>query len=92
MIRHRVLMAIALLVSACTTVSNETRTVAFVEGGFYDGERYEIRQRLVDGPTGTFEQTSVVYRGLSRPCILDSPNDCSSAAEALIEAYDETFF
>ncbi len=92
MTRYAVIGSIMLALSACTTVTNETRTEAFIERGFYAGERYEIRQRLIEGPTGTFEQTSVVYRGLARPCILDSPNDCSSAAEALVEYYDEFFF
>lgn len=86
------IFVLALLLGACTTVKNETRTPAVVEGGFFDGYRYEIRQRLIEGPNGTFEQTSVVYRGLSRPCILGSPNDCESAAEALIEEYEEFFF
>lgn len=90
--RYAIMTLPALVLSACTTISNETRTEAFIDRGLYEGERYEIRQRLVEGPTGTFEQTSVVYKGFSRTCILDSPNDCSTTAEALVEYYDTVVF
>ncbi|MEE4187101.1 MAG: hypothetical protein V2I76_01460 [Roseobacter sp.] len=90
--RFYITLATTVVLGACTTVSDETRTEAFVEGGLYDGERYEIRQRFVEGPTGEFQQTSVVYRGFARTCIADSPNDCALAAESLIEEYDEEFF
>ena len=81
-----------LLLAACATVVDEKRSVAVVEDGFYGGYQYEIRQRLIEGPNGTYEQTSVVYKGFSRTCILNSPNDCESAAENLIEAYEERVF
>ena len=87
-----IMIAAALLLSGCATVSNETRTPAVLKSGFYAGERYEIRRRLIDGPSGTFEQTSVVYKGQARTCIFDSPNDCEYAAERLIEEYDDMFF
>ena len=81
-----------LALTGCATVQNETRTPAVISGGFYDGERYEIRKQLIDGPQGTYEKTSVVYRGFSRSCIPDSPNDCESKAERLIESVDESPF
>ncbi|CAN0461001.1 unnamed protein product, partial [Ectocarpus fasciculatus] len=73
----------ALMLGACATVREETRTSAVLEGGFYGGERYELRTRLIEGPTGTYSQTSVVYKGLVKTCILDSPNDCESKARNL---------
>lgn len=82
----------ALTLGACATISNETHTPAYLDGGFYDGERYDIRKRLVEGPRGTYEQTSVVYKGLSRQCIFDSPNDCEAAARQLIDHYNEFIF
>jgi len=85
-------LAAALLLGACTTVTNETRTPAVVQDGFYAGERYEIRQQQVEGPNGPYERTSVVYRGVARGCIKDSPKDCEVTAKALIEAYDESLF
>lgn len=85
-------LAAVLALSACASAGNETRTAAVLEDGFNAGERYEIRNRLLEGPDGTFTQTSVVYKGLSRPCILDSPNDCESAARQLIEEYDDFIF
>lgn len=85
-------IAVPLVLSACATVSNETRTQAVLQGGLNDGERYEIRQRLIEGPTGSYEQTSVVYKGFARTCILDSPMDCEVKARQLIDEYDERFF
>ncbi len=82
----------ALALCACATVTDETRTTAVIEGGYYHGERYEIRERTLQGQTGTFEQTSVVYRGLARTCIKDSLGDCTKTALALIEFYQEAWF
>lgn len=86
------LTATVLLMSACTKVSNETRTTAFIEDGFYQGIQYEVRTQVIEGPEGSYERTSVIYRGVSRTCILDSPGDCESKAERLIEECDESFF
>lgn len=80
------------VLTACASVATETRTPATLEDGFFAGERYEVRTRLIEGPQGDYEQTSVVYRGLSRTCIPDSPNDCERAARGLIEEYDEFIF
>lgn len=85
-------IAATMMLSACATISEETRTPAVLEGGFYGGERYELRTRLLEGPNGTYSQTSVVYRGLARTCILDSPNDCELKARNLIDEYNETRF
>jgi hypothetical protein len=86
------LLACVSLISACAAVSNETRTTAVIEDGFYQGTEYQIRTQLIEGPEGSYERTSVVYRGVSRTCILDSPGDCESKAERLIEECDESFF
>lgn len=86
------LLAAVLMMSACATVSNETRTIAFIEDGFYQGIEYQVRTQFIEGPEGSYERTSVVYRGVSRTCILDSPGDCESKAERLIEECDESFF
>ncbi len=83
---------IALALGACATVIDEQRQTRVLERGFYSGERYELRTRTMQGPNGTFVQTSVVYRGLSRTCIIDSPRDCELAAQRLIESYDDLFF
>lgn len=87
-------MSALLLASACaaTTIVDEQVTEAFVEDGYYGGYRYFVRTRTLQGVNGTYEQSSVVYRGLSRQCIPTSPNDCESKAERLIEACDESAF
>jgi hypothetical protein len=81
-----------LVLSACATVVDEKRTMAVLERGFNAGERYEIRTRTIQGPNGLYEQTSVVYRGFTRLCRIDSPGDCEKAAEQLIDDYDDSFF
>ncbi|MGC3937584.1 hypothetical protein ACOTTU_07220 [Roseobacter sp. EG26] len=82
-------VGVALALSACTTIDNETRTQKVLEGGLNDGQRYELRTREMAGPNGSFTQTRVVYRGLARTCVLDSPGDCESVARNLIDKYDE---
>lgn len=82
----------AVVLTACSTVTDESRSSAFLEQGYYEGQRYEIRQRFIEGPAGSYEQTSVVYRGQARTCILDSPGDCELKAQKLIEEYEESFF
>ena len=86
------MIALVLLLSGCATVSNEKRIPAVLKSGFHAGKKYEIRQRLIDGPNGTYEQTSVVYKGQTRTCIFDSPNDCEYKAQRLIEEYEDRFF
>ncbi|MDW3180965.1 MAG: hypothetical protein R8F89_03055 [Roseobacter sp.] len=48
-----------------------------------------MRTRLIEGPNGPYDQTSVVYRGIARTCILDSPNDCEVTARSLIDEQNE---
>ncbi|MGD9294841.1 MAG: hypothetical protein PVI41_08165 [Roseobacter sp.] len=83
-----------LLLSACATATivDEQVTEAFVEDGYYGGERYFVRTRTLEGVNGTYEETSVVYRGYTQLCIPTSPNDCESKAERLIEACDDAYF
>lgn len=80
-------MPIGILLGACATVVDETRTNAVIEKGFNTGERYQIRTRTLEGANGTYEQTSVIYRSVSRVCIKDSPGDCEKTAEFLIDDY-----
>ena len=84
------IVAVALTLGACTTITNETSTTAVLEEGFNAGQRYEIRQRTLQGKDGSYMQTSVVYRGFAKTCIIDSPNDCESAARALIDQIEDS--
>lgn len=87
------LLASVLTIAACGTVTNETRTPAVLQSGFYAGEPYEIVQRTIAGANGTFEQGQVVYFGRTHPCRIDSPNDCEIAARELIgEVKDSVLF
>lgn len=83
---HYVLVLLAL--SACSNVVNEQSTTAFLTAGINAGEEYQIRTRTFQGSSGTFDQTTVVYRGISKVCILDSPGDCEAAARNLIDGID----
>jgi hypothetical protein len=81
------LPAAAVALSACATIVDEKTTNAVIQSGFNAGERYTIRQRTMEGPQGTYQQTSVVYKGISATCRIDSPNDCARAAETLVNNY-----
>ncbi len=91
----RVLAGAALIaLSACATggqIENEVREVRELPDGFYAGTKYIVRTQTLSGPQGTYDRTSVVFRGFSRPCILDSPLDCEKTARAMIEECDESF-
>lgn len=80
------------LLGGCAEIVDENVTEAFVEDGFYQGERYFVRTRTMQGANGTFEVTNVVYKGFARQCILTSPGDCETAGRRLIEDVDESFF
>ena len=80
-------LAAAFTLAGCATIVDEKNTTAVVQSGFNAGERYTIRQRTLDGPQGRYEQTSVVYKGISTTCRIDSPNDCELAAQQLIDGY-----
>ena len=67
-----ILPAAAVALSACATIVDERSTDAVIQNGFNAGERYTIRERTLDGPQGTYKQTSVVYRGISSTCRIDS--------------------
>jgi len=84
----------AALLCGCAVpkVLEETRETVVIPEGYYKGEQYVLRTRLMEGPRGTFEHTSVVYRGISRTCIKDSPRDCEFAARNLIDARRDSFF
>jgi len=83
--------AVLVALSACTTIENETGEVREIPDGFYAGYQYLVRTQTVSGSQGSYERTSVVYKGLSRTCIKDSPEDCEKTARALIEECDDSF-
>jgi len=82
-----ILPVVAMALSACATIVDEKSTDAVIQSGFNAGERYTIRERTLDGPQGTYQQTSVVYKGISSTCRINSPNDCERAAETLVNNY-----
>lgn len=84
-------LGLGLAVAGCGPAVNETRTAAVLEDSFYAGEPYEIVTRTIQGANGSFDQTRVVYSGRTRPCILDSPNDCQLAARELIGEVKDSF-
>ena len=81
-----------LAMTACAQVQNETGEVRELPDGFYAGTKYIVRTQTVAGRNGPVERTSVVFRGISRTCIKDSPGDCEKAARALIEECADSAF
>lgn len=84
--------ALALLTSGCASVISDTRVPMIVQGGAYKGEEYDLRTLTLQGRNGPYTQTQVVYRGVTRPCLIDSPTDCDKIANQVISDYPERFF
>lgn len=84
---NTLMLIAALALGGCATVLDERTTTAVIPDGFNAGERYTIRTRTLQGPQGVYEQTSVVYRGVTALCRIDSPNDCELAARNLVDRY-----
>ena len=91
--RNTLLFGTAFLaLAACAEVQSETGEVKVLPDGFYAGTQYIQRTQVFDRGNGPVERTSVVFRGISRTCIKDSPQDCEKAARALIEECAESAF
>lgn len=63
-----------LVLTACGTVENESKSSITV-----DGNAYELRTEQIEGPNGTYDNTSVIVNGRMYLCKPDSPNDCEDA-------------
>ena len=81
------ILAAALALAGCTTIIDERNAP-----GVYNGERYEIRTRMLEGPNGPYESSSVVYKGITQVCRIDSPGDCEKAARYLIDSFFDRGF
>lgn len=78
--RMKYLPALGLLaLGACGTVLSESSSTIVV-----DGESYELTTRLIDGPQGTYEQSSVSVRNKPNLCLPDSPGDCTAAVRSAL--------
>lgn len=72
-----------LVLTACATVVDERRSSIVV-----DGRSYELRTRLIDGPNGTFEHTSVFVYQTPVMCQPDSPGDCEGKVRRTLSRFD----
>lgn len=79
----------AVLLAGCGEVISEQRVPAQLDSGYYKGEPYDIVTQTVQGDSGTFERSFVVYRGRQAVCRVDSPRDCELTAQRLV---NERFF
>ena len=68
------LFASALVLSACGTVTNETRGTINL-----DGRTYELRTRTMQGSDGSYNTSSVRAKGTWRQCLPASPGSCEAA-------------
>lgn len=84
--------AALIAVAACAEVQETTGEVREIPDGFFAGYKYVVRTQTLTGPQGPYERTVVQFRGFTRPCILDSPDDCEKAARALIEECADSAF
>ena len=77
------ILVLPLLLAACSTVVSESSSSIVV-----DGERYELRTRVTNGPNGQYETTSAIVGGMSNTCIPDSPGDCEAAVRRGLSRFD----
>jgi hypothetical protein len=68
------LIASAVLLSTCGTVTNETRSTIMV-----DGRSYPLRTRTIQGSDGSYDTSSVQAKGTWRLCLPASPGSCEAA-------------
>ncbi|MEP2030172.1 MAG: hypothetical protein ABJI96_15845 [Paracoccaceae bacterium] len=68
------LFATGLVLSACGTVTNETRGTIVL-----DGRTYELRTRTMQGSDGSYDTSSVKAKGKWRQCLPQSPGSCEAA-------------
>jgi hypothetical protein len=83
--------ALMLICAGCAPVLDVRSEARQLDRGFYSGETYQLRTVTVQRADGPEEITSVVYRGNSRVCLPDSPNDCESKAYWLIDEIKSGF-
>jgi hypothetical protein len=72
------------LLAACGTVESQSSGSIVV-----DGQSYELRERMINGPTGPYTNTSVRVRGNYITCLPDSPGDCEAAVRAGRDRFDD---
>jgi hypothetical protein len=82
--KYRVLVTVMVALAGCGEVTDVRTETRQLEKGF-GGHTYQLRTITVQRADGPEEITSVVYRGRSRLCLPDSPNDCESKAYWLID-------
>ncbi|MBW4710405.1 hypothetical protein KX928_21655 [Roseobacter sp. YSTF-M11] len=76
----RNLLASALLVSACATVTDQTVSSVVV-----NGDSYEVRTRMIEGPGGSYETSSARVNNQYFLCRRNSPGDCEAAVRRGLE-------
>lgn len=84
--------ALTVLLSGCATVIDDTRVPMIVQSGAYKGEEYDLRTLTLQGRNGPYVQTQVVYRGITRVCLIDSPTDCDKIANQVISDHSNFLF
>ena len=72
-----------LAVSACSSVVSESYGSIVV-----DGDTYDVRNRVIEGPEGSYTQTSVIVASVPRTCLPQSPGDCEAAVRRALNDID----
>lgn len=73
----------AVVLAGCGQVVDETFGSIVV-----DGQTYEIRNRVIDGPNGTYTHSSVIVHNKPQICLPDSPGDCRAAVKNALNNND----
>lgn len=77
----------ALLLGACATITEESRSSIVV-----DGEVYELRTRTIDTGGRTYVKTDAMVGGFAVTCIPSSPGDCEAAVRNGLNRFDDRPF
>jgi hypothetical protein len=84
MIRIVPFLAVALSLSACVSVENES--IGTIE---LNGQAYELRTRTMSGPQGSFVTHAIKANdGSYRSCDPDTPSTCRSALQTRRDSND----
>jgi hypothetical protein len=83
MILKHAIPVCCLALTACGSVQNQSTSSITV-----DGNSYELKTEEIQGPNGTFDNTSVIVNGREYLCKPESPNDCEDAVVQALNSDD----
>jgi hypothetical protein len=69
-----VLGVCGIVLCSCGTITEQSQSSIMI-----NGRSYELRDRTVQGISGSYRQTSIKVNNSYRDCLIDSPGSCEAA-------------